>query len=577
MADRNRNYRTAFEQFYYLVQELRNTPLAENLYSSYRRSSTEAGRLFRSFDELYDNVRSISQGLDGVEGPNTSWNPMLPRRSTQRPGRQPANDHRPQTPPDTPPRRPRPEDVSEIDKLKNTLDERNNELALALSQLHEDKKSIISLRKAAASHHKHAKEFDLAAEQYDLLSKAREEEKDEKKAKKDKTGASAAEKDQLHYLHQKGKMLLEAERFADAEETLNYVIKRWKKTRGDDWLHDSKDREAQLLLCRALRSQHSNAKYVEAEDLYYKQALLDHLGSKSSADRDWAVRNAFELAFVAAEQGSYPYAVDQLKHVWSKRNLASAAYKHDLEAEIVQLLRLLEQRQQTQYASAVVAIACDGHAALPPNLLQYFTEQGKHYYKRGEYVRAIPYLNKAWRTPTLSRKEKLDLGWSFAWSTFHLDRFTDTRDTLELLLDCTSSNSSPSNLEVKALLACVQHRLSNFSVAENIARSVYEAHGASNLLGHPAFNHAGILIGCLIKHNKKAQYQAAGPVWQKLFEHAKTLLNDPASKQHIRYYAGLGRELATEWKKEARARKHYDPPTPKEILKQVAELERLSA
>lgn len=97
--------------------------------------------------------------------------------------------------------------------------------------------------------------YDLAAEQFDSLSRLKEKQVSQKKLKKDKAGERLAEEFQLKYIYQKGNMLLQDARYAEAEHASRHVLERRKKIHNDDRTKGQHLREAQLQLCTALRSQ----------------------------------------------------------------------------------------------------------------------------------------------------------------------------------------------------------------------------------------------------------------------------------------------------------------------------------
>ena len=557
------HYQSSFAQFDSQLNELRDTDLGQKLHDPLVvQSSKIARRLFTALNRLRDTVYEI-RSEHGSQGPDRDWNPFI------------ANP-----PPATPLLKRRISALeSEIVGLKDTMGKRNMELEYASVRLDENReemsnanKTIEKLGGQLASEYEANKRFDQAAEQYDLLSRLKDKELNQKKSKNDNVGADAAEKVWLSYSHRKGEMLLHARRFAEAERTMRQVLKNGKKIHNDDRPKRPENREAQLQLCTALRSQGVASKYEEAEDLYFHQSLLTHLATQNEADRTWAIRNKFELAYVNAEQASYESMISNLKHVWPLRGRASSEIRQYLETAIVQLWRLLEQRKQVSYATKVLAIYCEGGNGLPPEFLDFMTEQGKALQKLGEHEKAIYYLRKAWETPSAFSSGRRSLGLSFALSLCHLKKFSESIKVLENLLQFSNSNTSPSEYEPRALLAYAHLHLGNLAEAEKNARIVLDKWGTSALPGFHTFNHTNVLIRALVRHNRKEKYQEAHPVWLRIYADKDKIALAPNGKEQLRGHAEVGKELGENWKRSANSRHNREPVKQRAIIKQAREL-----
>ena len=554
-------YQTAFAQFDSQLKEICETDLGQKLHDPLIvQSSKSCRRLFNALKTLRDTVYDIRLQY-GSQGPDRDWNHFIPK---------------------PPPRTPSPErQISalelEVIELKDTTEKRNMELDEYREEISKANKTIEKLECQLASEHKTNKRFDQAAEQYDFLSRLKDKELNRKRSKNDSVGADAAEKDWLNYSHQRGEMLLHAGRFAEAEQTLRQVLKKGKKIHNDAQLKRPENREAQLQLCTALRSQRLASKCKEAEVLYYHESLLTYLGTQNEADRSWAIRNKFELAYVNAEQASYDSMISNLESLWPLRGRASSETRQYLETAIFQLWRLLEQRKEVAYATKVLAICCEGDNGLPPEFLNFITEQGKVLQKLGEHQKAIWYLRKAWETPSPMSSERRSLGLSFAWSLCHLKQFSESSKILENLLQ--SSNSTTSSLsehEPRALLAYAHLHLGNLAEAERNARIVLNQCGTSALPGFHTFNHADVLIRALVRHDRKPQYLGAHDIWQQIYKDRNQIVLEPMGKEQLRSHAEVGKELAENWKRSANRRGIRDPAKPREVRIQAKKLEDMA-
>ena len=564
MFDSNHtHYQSAFAQFDSQLEEICETDLGQKLHDPLIvRSSRSASRLFNALNKLRDTVYDIRSEY-GSQGPDRDWNPFIPK-----------------PPPRTPSSKRRISALeSEVIELKDTTEKRNMELEQATVRLDEYReeiskanKTIEKLRCRLASEYETNKRFDQAAEQYDFLSRLKDKELNQKKSKNDSVGADAAEKVWLGYSHQKGEMLLHASRFAEAEQTMRQVLEKGKRIHNDAELKRPKNREAQLQLCTALRSQGVASKYEEAEDLYFRESRLTHLGTQDEADRSWAIRNKFEFVYVNAEQASYDSMISHLKNVWPLRGRASAESRQYLETAIVQLWRLLEQRKEVSYASKVLAIYCEGGNGLPPEFLGFITEQGKALQKLGEHEKAIYFLRKAWETPSGFSSGRRSLGLSFAWSLCHLKQFSESSKILENLLKSSNSDTSPSEQEPRVLLAYAHLHLGNLVEAERHARIVLSQCGTSALTGFHTFNHADVLIRALVRHDTKQKYLDAYAVWQQIYKDKNQIALELKGKEQLRSHAEVGKELAENWKRSANRRGIKDPAKPREVRTQAKKL-----
>ena len=568
MLDPNHtHYQSAFAQFDSQLKEICDTDLGQRLHDPLMfQSSKIAGRLFTALKGLRDVVSDIRSKY-GSQGPDRDWNPFIA-----------------ELPPTIPLLKRRISALElEVVELKGTKERTKVELEKASVRLDEYREAtseanttIERLGCQLASEYETNKRYDKAAEQYELLSRLKDKEFNQKKSKNDSVGADAAEKVWLSYSHQKGKMLVHARQFEEAEQIMRQVLKKGKKIHNDAILKRPKNREAQLQLCTALRSQGVASKYEEAEILYFHESLLRHLATQNEVDRSWAIRNKFELAYVNAEQASYDSTISHLKDVWLHRGRASLETRQYLETAIIQLWRLLEQQKQVSYATKVLAIYCDGGNGLPPELLDFMTEQGKALQKQGEHEKAIYYFRKAWETPSASSSGRRSLGLSFASSLCHLKQFSESRKILENLLQFCNSNTSPSQHEPRALLAYAHLHLGNLVEAEKNARIVLNKWGTSALPGFHTFNHTNVLIRALVRHDRREKYQEAYPVWLRIYEDKDKIALAPNGKEQLRGHAEVGKELAEKWKRSANRRGIKDPKKPRVIITQAKKLREMA-
>ena len=564
MSGSNHAYnQSAFAQFDSQVEEICESDLGQRLHDRHTVRSSESARcLFNALNQLRDTVRDIRSDY-GLQGPKRKWNPLIPK---------------------PPPRTPSPQRristlESKVIELEETAEKRNTELEQASVMLDEYREDISKANRTIeklgcqlASEYETNKRFDQAAEQCDFLSKLKDEELNQKKSNNDSVGADATERVWLSYSHQKGEMLLHARRFAEAEQTLQQVLEEGKKIYNDARLKRPENREVQLQLCTALRSQGVASKCQEAEDLHFHESLLTHLGTQDEADRSWAIRNKFELAFVNAEQTSYDGMISHLKKVWPLRGRASSESRQYLEAAIVKLWRLLEQRKEVPYAMKVLALYCEGGNSLPPEVLDFITEQGKALQNLGEHERAIYFLRKAWETPSALSSGRRSLGLSFAWSLCHLKQFLESSQILENLLTSSNSTPSPSEHEPRALLAYAYLNLSNLAEAEKNARIVLNSCGTPALSGFPTLNHADVLIRALVGHNKNTKYLEAHDVWKRIYKDRDRIKSAPKGKEQLRSHAEVGKELAENWKRLAIKRRAREPAEAREVKIQAKKL-----
>ncbi len=558
MLDSNHtHYQSAFSQFDSQLKEICETDLGQKLRDpDIVESSTNATRLFNALNRLRDIVYDIRSKY-GSQGPNRNWNPTISK-----------------PPPPTPSLKRRISALElEVIELKDTTEKRDMELEQASVRLDEYRDEISKANKTRenlgcqlASEYETNKRFDQAAEQYDFLSRLKDEELNEKRSTNDSVGADAAEKVWLRYSHQKGEMLLHASRFPEAEQTMRQVLEKGKEIHNDAKLKRQENREAQLDLCTALRSQGVVSKCKEAEDLYYPESRLTHLSAQDEADRTWAIRNDFEFAYVNAEQALYDPMISHLELVWPLRGRASSESRQYLETAIVQLWRLLEQRKEVSYATKVLEIYCKGSNGLPPGFLDIIIEQGKALQKRGEHENAIYFLRLAWETPSAFSSKRQSLGLTFAWSLCHLKQFSESSKILENLLKQSNSNTSPSEQELRVMLAHAQLHLGNLVEAERNARIVLSQCGTSALPGFHTFNHADILIRTLVRHDKRQKYLDAYAVWQLIYKDKNQI-----AKEELRSHAEVGSELAENWKLSA-IRRGKNPAKSREVRTQAKKL-----
>ena len=562
-ASSHADSQTAFAQLDSQVREICETDLGRKLCDPDRVPSSRSARdLSYALKQLRDTIYYIRRA-DGLDGPDRDWNPFI---------RKP------------PPRTPSPERrisalESEVIELKDTTEKRTMELEQATVRLDECREEIFEANKTIeklgcqlASEHETNKRFDQAAEKYEFLSRFKNLELNQRKSNNDSVGADATEKLWLSYSRQQGEMLLRASRFAEAEPIIRQVLGKGKQIHNDTRLKRPENREAQLQLCRALRSQRVASKSEEAEDLYYHQSRLTHLGTQDEAERSWAIRNAFELAFVNAEQASYDDMISHLKNVWPRRGRASSETRQYLETAIVQLWRLLEQRKQVSYLTEVLAIYCEGGNGLPPEFLNFITEQGKASQTLGEHKKAITFLRKAWETPSAFSSERSSLGLSFAWSLCHLGQFSEASKILESLLSSNNSNTQPSELEPRALLAYAHLQLGNHVEAEKNARIVFTQRGTPALSGFHTFNHADVLIRALIRHDRKEKYLEAYDIWQRIYVDRDRIKSALKGKEQLTSHVEVGKELADKWKRNANRRRIPDPAKPRQVRIQAQKL-----
>ena len=562
-ASNHADSQTAFAQLDSQVREICETDLGRRLCDRRRfQSSRSASRLSSALIQLHDTIDYIRSEY-GSEGPGGDWNPDIPK---------------------PPPRTPSPQRrisalESEVIELKDAMEERTMELVQATVRLDEYREKLLEANKIVeelgrqlASEHETNKRFDQAAEQYDFLSRFKGLELDQRKSDNDSVGTDATEKVWLSYSRKKGEVLLHASRFAEAEPIIRQVLEKGKDIHNDARLKRPENREAQLQLCNALRSQRVASKSEEAEDLYYHESRLTHLGTQDEAERSWAIRNAFELAYVNAEQASYDGMISHLKNVWPQRGRASSEARQYLESAIVQLWQLLEQRTQVSYLTEVLAIYCEGGNGLPPEFLPFITEQGKASQTRGEHDKAITFLSKAWETPSAFSSERASLGLSLAWSLCHLRQFSEASKILENLISSSNSNASPLEPEPRALLAYAHLQLGNHVEAERNARIVYTKCGTPALSGFHTLNHADVLIRALIRHDTKKKYLEAHVVWQDIYADKDRILSSPKGKDQLRSHAEVGKELADNWKRNANRRHIPDPAKPRQVRIQSQKL-----
>lgn len=539
MLDSNHtHYQSAFAQFDSQLKEICETDLVQKLRDpDIVESSQNATCLFSALNRLRDVVYDIRSNY-GSQGPNRNWNPPISK-------------------PPTPSLKRRISALeSEVIELRDTAEKRDMELEQASVRLDEYRDEISkantnieNLGCQLASEYGTHKKFDQAAEQYDFLSRLKDKELKEKRSINDSVRADAAKRVWLRYSHQKGKMLLRASRFPEAEQTMRQVLEKGKEIHKDAKLKRQENRDAQLDLCTALRSQGVASKYKEAEDLYHPESRLTHLSTQNEADRTWAIRNDFEFAYVNAEQALYPSMVGHLEDVWPSRGRASSECRQYLETAIVQLWQLLQQRKEVSYTTRVLEIYCKGSNGLQSKFLDLITEQGKALQKRGEHKDAIYFLRLAWEAPSAPSSERRSLGLSLAWSLCHLKHFSESSKILENLLNQSNSNTSPSEPELRAMLAHNQLQLGNLKEAERNARIVLNQCGTSVLPGFQSFNHANILIRTLIRHDQREKYHEAHAVWQSIYKDRKQI-----AKKQLKDHAQVGNELADIWESSAKRR-----------------------
>ena len=569
-------YSTAFAEFDKQVHEIYTSSLSEkvNDVRIYKASKT-ASRLCDTLDELNEIVGDI-RTRSGPQGPDAPWNPPVPSSSNQTNS---GSDDLPQR---------RPSGKSKTDKSQKNGDKTDAELEKVSQELDQSKsalkdanKTIENLRDRLASEYKKNKKYAQAAEEFDQLAKLKGEEVKQKQKKKDGDGARHVEDGQLKYVQQKGEMLLQATRPLEAESAFRLVLERRKTI--DDRHNRQTIRAAQLLLCTALRAQNSASKIQEAEELYYREALLTHLETQNETERTWAIRNAFELAIVNAETGSYGDMISQLREVWPLRVTASAECQKQLDNSISGLVQLLRARRQESSILKVLAITNDGQRPVSTGLSGHIKEQCNLLMQQGKYKEVLPHLRQMWvTTPRADSAETLSIGWSFACTLCHLNQYPEAKGILDTILPLGRPNKTlPSDLEIRALLAYCHLQLNNLKDAESHARTVYDKRGTATFpTSSHFFNQADTLIRTLIRHNHRDQYGAAYEVWKRVNSDCLKInvaAANPNGREQFKAHLQVGRELLAAWMKSARARNVKNPKRPGEIRAQITRLEKMIA
>ena len=560
---------TPFSHFYLGVEDLWDSTVARNL----RRVDLDHP-LHLSLEELRITTRAV-KSEHGINGPYTTWN---------QPGLSPSSGNgflRPSTPnghlrpqwPHTPPDSPavgqstnktvekletQLKDVKkQLEKSENSLRKERERLAAANKLIQEQRKHIeedrsvfVRLRTRMASDFIASKKYENAANQYDKLCDLKAREMRDKRENKDESGRGKAEEEQLDFKLKYGSALLKQESYNAAEDALRYVRGRLVELHFDHEIRRADTREAQEQLCIALREQEHQEKLHEAGKMHAHAAV--GLGWEGKHDDEvWKVRNATHLAHVFALQKNYGDAIRQAEVVCSMRPQLSRRCLADVEAQILDVVNLLERHHKSELAIDLLEILCKNRQGqLSTQMLHGISRLGLLLHERGDHKRANVYLRQAWSQRSLLDDEaERRTGWAHAMSLAYTKHYPEAKTILDILSALGPSIAGPTKDQVKTLTAHIQFYAGEFLSAAALANDLHTRYKLKPLIPtHPAFHHVETLLRSLCKQDKKEKYAEARQVWHTVYSKREEIKRETAAGELLRLWANAGKALATEWK-----------------------------
>ncbi|KAL9105654.1 MAG: hypothetical protein Q9227_009203 [Pyrenula ochraceoflavens] len=477
----------------------------------------------------------------------------------------------------------------EINEYRNKLNISDNKLREYKNRSNESNATVQNLREKLASKYEETKDFDSAAQQYRDLSKNKAQEREMWSQKVPLTDGSlrkarTAESAELEFILKYGKMLVKKENYPQAEATFDDLLERRKRYYNDRDVRCWQIQEVQSELCKVLRLQGTETGLVKAEELYYKAGFLENITSKNDVDRTWAVRNAFDLACVKAEQGRYDRAIDQLGYVWPYRHHASDDCIKEMNSGVINLLESFEKQGKSPNAESVLQIICKGNEALLPQLMRDLIAFGQRLHNDGKSKQAVKYLRTAWMaTPTQSSpvraEERLSYGWAYVLNLYYVGHPVPESDLKSMLKLC-STQTNPNKFHIKALLAHSQLNAKNFSLAKQTAQEVYNQYKTTTILPFQGYHHADTLIRAIaMEEFYDGKWTKAETIWKEVFEKARKLplgSGNGHNKHQLEYHAETGLLLAKQWNLRRKSRGQTASPRANTIKKEAEKLKALA-
>ena len=590
---------TPFSHFYVGVEDLWDSAVGRNL-----RRHDRDHPLHLYLEELRIATRSVKSEY-GTTGPYTTWN---------QPGLSPINPNgfaRPSTPngrlypqwPHTPPDSPavgqstnktlekleiQLKDVKkQLEKSENNLTKERERLAAAnkliqeqRKHIEEDRSTFVRLRTRMAFDFIASNKYEQAANQYDKLFDLKAREMRDKRDNKDECGRGTAEEEQLHFKLKYGSALLKQESYIAAEDALRYVHGRLIELHLDHDIRRADTREAQEQLCIALRKQGKNETLSEARKFHAHAAV--GLGWEGKRDDDlWKVRNATHLAHVFALQKKYDDTIKQAEAVYSIRSQLSRSCLADVEAQLLDVVNLLERHHESKVAIDLLEILCKNRQGqLSTDMLHGISRLGLLLHERGDHKRATVYLRQAWSQRSLLDDEaERRTGWAHAISLAYTKHYPEAKAILDIFSALGPSIAGPTKDQIKTLTAHIQFYAGEFLTAATTSNDLYTRYKLKSLIpAHPAFHHVETCLRSLSKQDKKEKFHAAEELWQTVYSKKEEVAKEAAAGELLRLWADAGKTLAREWKAHTRKTTSLSvAPRAEKVGREAKEVESLAA
>ncbi|KAL9622894.1 MAG: hypothetical protein Q9160_002820 [Pyrenula sp. 1 TL-2023] len=393
------------------------------------------------------------------------------------------------------------------------LEQKIKEHARDISSIAKLEETVEDLRYNLASKYQDKQRYESAAQQYRALKDLKNEQRN--RLSKNTSGTDQAVHDaktaELKYSHKLRKMLIQAKKYPEAEAELERLLKR----RNEFYSNDS---------------------------------------SLQTSGRDYAFRNAFELACVRVELEKYDRAINQLEEIWRKRYNISPKCISDVNDGVIQLLDDLEAKNRGSHVEQVLKIAFEGNSKTAPSpSVSAIAKRGFSLYDKGKSGKATKYLQLAWNksSPADKPNEKLKLGWYLARSRCYADNFAKALPLLNTISQLPDTKGPPSKDKIKTLLALAQLKTGDIVTAKDNAQTVFNKHKTKKILPEALDCYqADILLHAIAQEGHYVgKYTNAVKIWEEVYNDGTKLPLDAAVHhgKQLKYHAAAGWKLADEY------------------------------
>ena len=407
------------------------------------------------------------------------------------------------------------------------------------------------LRNICASSFTKHKKYSAASQQFELLCNEKAAEEADKRSQGDNAAAQIIKKQGLKYKHECGRMLLLAKSYAEAEVVLGNVLDV-RKQDGDPTVSKSDTRETFLLYCQALRAQAEAQPYkrVCAASMHFQAS-----GNVDENDFTWSVRNAMIYAHIKIEQGEYDQARLQIGHALPLRSRIAGLYVQEVNSVILQIAKLLRERNETDHRIAILSVACESQSgATSAEDARVSSQLGNLLYYEGRYQDAVLRLNYAWQhrslLPAIAAYGRRLAACDLARSLIKLGKrshFEEAKTVISVWLadpEARPGTERTSPEQFNTMLAYTHFRLGAFAEAETIARDLYAQHKFRTIGDLDVENHALVLLQALTKQQALDKLREAFTlVWEPLFKARNEFTSTPDRKALLKRHISAGNAL----------------------------------